>query len=283
MKPLVQTLLLACFILFNSCDQDEEGSKPIADFEVIVSGEAPEAVVTLINKSTNEQACSWSYSNGFLFTLISSGTGSGCESPINLDVDKAGEFHIYLNVSKGSDTSSKCLTVNIPGSSPVETYQNIEFGLPGGEHGVGRFFSFNMDQMFKDGDIALDTIGSSIDLAFTSHEDNKYYFLSPDAEEFDIAGATMTKIDNTASIDQMTVAEFDAMNDDKKLSLLDIENTNEYFEIGSIPGIVLFELSSGRRGVIKTKEINDDRLLVDIKIQKYAGEPLLQGCFAESD
>ena len=59
------------------------------------------------------------------------------------------------------------------------------------------------------------------------------------------------------------------MKDDSKLSELTIADTDESFGNSSIPGTVLFEISTGKKGVIKTKALNSDRLLVDIKIQKY--------------
>jgi hypothetical protein len=60
------------------------------------------------------------------------------------------------------------------------------------------------------------------------------------------------------------------MDDDGLLADLTIQSDDGSFGNSTIPHTVLFELSNGKKGVVKTKEVNSERLLVDIKIQKYA-------------
>ena len=96
-----------------------------------------------------------------------------------------------------------------------------------------------------------------------------YFFQSPDHDNFDIPNATATKVMNYQSEPAITVEAFSTMADNKLLADLEIEDTNESFGNGSIPGIVLFETSTGRKGAIHTKAVNSDRLLVDIKVEKY--------------
>ena len=60
----------------------------------------------------------------------------------------------------------------------------------------------------------------------------------------------------------------DLMVDDSQIKNLPIAETNESFGVNQ-PNIVLFETSDGRKGIIKTTAVNADRLLVDLKVQKY--------------
>ena len=96
-----------------------------------------------------------------------------------------------------------------------------------------------------------------------------YYFESPTVEDYNVPNATETKVVNYESTPTISVTDFDSMTDDSQLSGLTITGTNDSFGNSSIPGTVLFEISTGKKGVIKTKAVNSDRLLVDIKIEKY--------------
>src|SRR5690606_25340875 len=86
---------------------------------------------------------------------------------------------------------------------------------------------------------------------------------------FNIPNATETKFENYVEEDEYTVDQFDAMTNDSDLKTLTIEGDNDSFTTNSLPVVVLLENAAGKRGVIKVKSINSDRILTDIKVQKY--------------
>jgi hypothetical protein len=96
-----------------------------------------------------------------------------------------------------------------------------------------------------------------------------YYFDSPNKAIYNIPGATATKVMNYLPTPPISLMEFDAMTDDSKLAALTINDTNDSFSNRYIAGIILFQLSDGRKGAIKTQALNSTRLVVNIKIQKY--------------
>ena len=109
---------------------------------------------------------------------------------------------------------------------------------------------------------------SKIDLAFGSMGNTLYYFESPNKTDYQLTGASTTKVDNSVLEADFAVATFDGMTNDADISGLTIEETNDSFG-NTQPNIVLFQTASGRKGVIKTTAVNADRLLATIKVQKY--------------
>lgn len=225
---------------------------------------------------------SWTNPSDISFGTLLSAT------QLNATADVAGTF-VYtpaigakLNVGTNQDLKvdftptdaatynsvSKTVKINVTAavSHSITTYTGIEFSLTGGSSTYGRFFSFDDGKIYKDNEINA-TIGAKIHLAFESLDNTMYYFESPTLSSYKVSGATVTKVMNYPSKSIFTVADFDAMVDDTKLSGITITETNDSFGNSSIPGVILFQLASGRKGVIKTTAINKSRLLVDIKIQ----------------
>lgn len=257
MKKLFFLGILTSILLF-SCSKDET-SPIVVDFTATVTGEAPNAQIAITNSSTGATTYSWTFGEG---ADISSSTD---ENPSSIAVDKVADLIIKLVVGNGSEVKELSKTVTITGNNAIVTYTDIEFGLNAGDATFGRFFSFETGQIFKDSEIDASN-SSMIHLAFGSFENPIYFFESPSVY---ILNATETKVENYESIPYITVTDFDSMTDDSQLSGLTITEANDSFSNYSIPGTVLFEISTGRKGVVKTKAINSDRLLVDIKIQKY--------------
>ncbi|OWP75549.1 hypothetical protein [Flavobacterium oreochromis] len=94
------------------------------------------------------------------------------------------------------------------------------------------------------------------------------YFTSPDDKDdnFNIPNASKTAFKNYKS--GLSSVDFDNMTDDSKLKNLDIIDDGESIGTLTFPVIVLFKNAAGKKGAIKLKSINADRLLVDIKVQK---------------
>jgi len=166
------------------------------------------------------------------------------------------------------NVASKTVKINVSAKieHSITTYTDVEFSLTAGSSTYGRLFSFDDGKIYKDSEINA-TIGSKIHLAFGSMGNTMYFFESPTVAGYKVPGATVTKVTNYLKDNPISTTDFDSMTDDTKFEGLTINETNDSFGNSSIPGIVLFQLASGRKGVIKTKAVNSDRLLVDIKIQ----------------
>ncbi len=262
MRKLLFLSLLVSIILV-SCDNTEEVTPLEAKFTATVTGEAPNAQIELVNNSTGATSYNWTFSDG---AGIESSTD---KTPATLTVDKAGDFKIDLIVSDGTVEKAATLTIQVPGYSAIVEYKDLEFALDAGNATYGRLFSFETGKMYLDNEITSDN-GSKINLAFGSLGQTMYYFESPDVADYNVPNATTTKIVNYESPLTISPSDFADMTDDRLLKDLVIVTDNESFGNSQIPDhTILFEIASGQKGVIITKSVNNDRLLVDIKIQKY--------------
>ena len=255
-------LFLIGGIIAISCSPENEITPLTADFDVEISGESPEAQLVITNKSSGASTYIWEFDEG------ASVASSDLQNPELINVDKSGMFSITLIARNGTEEKEVSKEVNVPGYDAVKAYSDLEFALNSGHESIGRLFSFETDKMYLDTEINS-TSGSKIHLAFGSMSNTMYYFDSPSASEFNVPEATSTKVRNYESDPQLSITTFDNITDDREIKQLVISHGDDSFGNSSIPNIVLFELSDGRRGAIKTKNVNDERLLVDIKIQKY--------------
>lgn len=258
------SLIMMFLILFTLSCATYETSVPVtADFTLDVSGRAPYATVTVTNKSVGVKQYQWIYSQ---FTADGD-TMTTVPEP-RLVLDRAGIFTIKLIATNGIYSSVKTDTVTILGSNAIETFTDLEFALHAGDPMYGRLFSFSTNKMYKDAQV--DTIISPlINLAFGSRGDTSFFFRSPTDTTFHLKHARVTIIDNSDPTDTLTVNDFDAIMDDAILKTLAVKDTINAFNATNVPGIVPFQLYDGRRGLIKTRELNSSRLLVDVKVQKY--------------
>lgn len=260
MKNVIFLGIISSFILF-SCSKDTEETL-VADFDAAVTGEAPNAQITITNNSVGATSWSWTFGEG---ANISE---SAEEAPASITVDKAGEISITLIATNGGEEMKITKTFTIAGNNAVVTYTDVAFALNSGHNDYGRLFSFETGEIYLDNEVDASN-GELIHLAFGSMGNTLYYFESPTHEDFNIPNSTNTKVINYESEPTFSVEDFDAIVDDSALSSLTIEHSDDGFGNSSIPGTVLFEISTGQKGVIKTKIINSERILVDIKIQKY--------------
>lgn len=150
--------------------------------------------------------------------------------------------------------------------STIVTYENIKFGQNGGLATHGRFFSFDTGRMYKDSEVD-EAVGPKIHLAFSGLGYTMFFFSSPDHKDFSIPNASNTKVTNSSENSAITIEAFDAMKSDEVLGKLEVVHDNESFGKSGLPCTILFELSTGQRGVIKAKSVTNDYLLADIKIQ----------------
>lgn len=259
------TLLSTLLFVFSSCDDDDDdGASVNADFTLSVSGEAPNAEVTITNQSTGANAYAWTFSEG---AEIETSTQ---ENPGTITVDKTGTFEVTLVASNGGTSKTVTKTVNITGSNAIVVYEDVEFAREAGSTTYGRFFSTETGLIYKDSEVN-ETTGPKIDLAFNQFGSSVNFFTSPDDSEleFEIPGAQNTKVINYTPEFGITADIFDDATSDDFISDITIDASDDESFGTSNPYIILFETESGKKGAIKTKAINTDRLLVDIKVQKY--------------
>lgn len=246
-----------------SCSKEEDETTPVsAEFTATITGESPNAQLTLENTSTGASAFTWTFGEG------ASIFESTDKTPTGISIDKAGEITITLVASNGTEQKEASKTLSITGNSAMISYSDIAFALNAGDETYGRLFSCDDGMIYLDNEVD-ESNGANIHLAFGSLGNTLYYFESPTVEDYNIPNASETQVINYESTPTITTDDFDTMTDDGLLSGLTIVSNDESFGNNSIPGTVLFEIASGKKGVIKTKEVNSDRILVDIKIQKY--------------
>lgn len=148
----------------------------------------------------------------------------------------------------------------------ISKYEGVELKLDNVDSDTyGIAFSSKTGKTFKASEITKENI-KDIDLVsfnFTAF----ISFMSPHeaASTKSIEGVTTTKIQHTEVA--MTVKEFDAIEDDTKLKALTITNDNES-AISTYRGIILFENADGKKGAIKVKALNSQRILFDVVVQK---------------
>ena len=260
-KNLFITVLFLSIL--SSCSKKTEEVAPVADFVVTVSGQSPTATLQITNNSTNAATYSWTFSAGASIAT------SAEKTPTNIKVDKAGQLTVTLVATSGTLTNTKVLQVTVAGKNAINTYTDLEFAMTAGSTTYGRLFSFEgAGKMYKDSEINA-TVGPTIHLGFARAGTSILFFETPTAAKYNVTGATVTKVMNYPTPNPITPTAFDAIVDDTSLAPLTVVDTNESFPASSTSNIIIFQLASGRKGVIKTKAINSDRVLVDIKIQKY--------------
>ncbi|MEN8139232.1 MAG: hypothetical protein ABFR62_12440 [Bacteroidota bacterium] len=263
MKKSIIIGLFASIALLSCSKDDSDLVKLNPDFELTVTGESPNAELSITNNSTGATGYQWSLSEGASISTSSDKT------PGAITVDKAGDLEVTLIVSNGSVEKEITKTVTVTGNNAVVTYTDLEFAHDGSSDVYGRLFSFETGKMYKDSEISAEN-GSLIHLAYEGWGNSLFFFESPTVtERYDVPGATLTLVKNFVIDSIFSVDDFDALEDDSKLKDLTIIDDNNAFGNNYFPGIILFEISTGQKGVIKAKYVNSDRIMVDIKIQKY--------------
>ena len=264
MKAIIRlnSILLLALIFMTSCSKDDEqitSTKLEAKFEVAVTGDAPNASITITNNSTAATSYEWTFSDGGNINT------SNQKSPA-LNIDKAGDFEVTLKISNGTEEKTITKTVAIPGNSAILTFTDIEFSILGGDATYGRFFSTETGLVYKNSEVTSDN-GSKIDIAFDSFSGNINYFETPDKSKYAIPNSSPSTFINYVT-SQFDITSFDDISDDELLDSLNLSGDTGSFP-GSYEGAVIFENSIGKKGVIKIKNVDDRRVLVDIKVQKY--------------
>jgi len=167
---------------------------------------------------------------------------------------------LFVSCSKDDDNNNMPETGGEAEASLV-TFNDVEFSLDDS----ARFFSTSTGMMHSAEEATTSKeIGPTIDIVGASNT-GLIAFDSPSDPRTDVVEGTKTKFQyQDVSI---TAADFEAIMDDSKLKDLTIADQNESLPISS-KEVILFENAAGKKGAIKIKAINSNRLLVDIKMMK---------------
>jgi PKD repeat protein len=262
-KLYLFTIMLA--LVATACTPSED--PVIANFEVEVSGDSPNATVTLENKSSNDaESYLWIFSEGADKDSLT------IKNPV-INVDKAGEFTIKLKATRGSESNIFTKKVQIAGKNGVKVFKDIELAMDGTSTEYGRCFSTVTGKIYKDSEVNSAN-GSLIDLLFINFGNTMYFFDNPKDEANDglqIPQGQNVVVDNYPNYpdDVFTIEQFDAITDSESLESLTITNGQNSFGNSSVPCIILFQNAAGFKGAIKAKVMNSDRMMFDITVQKY--------------
>lgn len=251
------------FIFFLASCEKEAPTPLTADFDMETDsdGNIVPVTVTLNNKSEGATSYEWTFEEGNPAT-------SNEKNPGAVVFNSIGEFTITLVASNDSESKTVSKKVTVNRSSEIVEFNDVSFGVEGSDQ-YGYFFSTKRNQMYKEEELN-EEIGEDIDLALVSYQGHTMvFFESPTNEEyFDIPNARNTNVINFVQ-DEFTVEDFDAMEDDSSIKDIEIVHDGEAIFATNLPKVILFQNADMQKGVIKLKAFNSERLLVDIKLQKY--------------
>ncbi|MER3318109.1 MAG: PKD domain-containing protein [Allomuricauda sp.] len=241
------------------------------DFEVPV-------ILTLFNKSISATNFEWTFDTAV--------PASSLETNPTITINTPGVHQLKLKASNSKRSHTVIKEITVYEDTNLRSIDNVQLGISSAHNNniAGAFYSTKARKVYTKDSVPLDD-GSNIDMAFfaLNQDFNFNKFVSPDEVEdytFEpIPNAKHTKFINLQESCEceasLTVAEFDAMEDDSLLAVLNIEETIggiQDFDNSMVPRIVLFETWDGRKGAIKIKEFVQDgtnsHIVVDVKMQK---------------
>jgi len=258
MKHILLSLTIIASLFISSCKNNTE-VEIIADFEINLTGQSPEAIVTINNLTTGATSYKWEFSEG------ADTTGSDIQSPPNITIDKTGTFTVTLTATNETDTKIVTQTIDITGFNGINKYQNITFGAT--SESAGRSFSIEDGRIYNDNEIT-DNNSYLIDLVFVNWL-TMFFFESPSGSNHNvnIPNPNTTIIENAT--DKLTEYDFNNITSDDFFETTTVIQTNNSFSITGLPALILFKTTDDKIGVILAKEFTDGNLITDIKVQKY--------------
>ncbi|MDY0779350.1 PKD domain-containing protein [Tenacibaculum sp. IB213877] len=256
----------------------------VANFDYTVAFEDDDlqvpVKVSLQNNSISATEYEWTFTGATPET-------STVENP-EIVLHTPGTYTLQLKATNGKEEKTAIKTITVVDNTNIRTFENIKLGINTAHKNntVGSFFSTVTREVYTANQIT-EEIGSTIDIVFFGLNESFIYnkFVSPDEAQLnsfqEIPNATTTKIINSLEVcnctANITVSDFDAMQDDATLASLVIDATQEglkEFDNTQVPRIVIFETADGRKGAIKIKEfVNSNEnsyITIDIKVQKEA-------------
>ncbi|MEW7278200.1 PKD domain-containing protein [Aquimarina sp. 2201CG1-2-11] len=255
----------------------------VADFEYTVAFEDDDfqipAKIQFTNTSISGTSYQWSFQGAS--TLVST------EEHPEVTFTQTGTKTISLIVSNGKETKTVSKQITFFANTNLRELNDIKLGInTANTAGIGSFYSIKDRLVYTHQEITSQN-EPFIDIVFFGLNQNfgENFFTSPnDLSEttfraFDTPKNTIfinsQELDNRPGFSPITVAQFDAMQNDVLLESKVIETTapgSQAFDNTIVPRIVLFQTEEGKKGAIKIKEYvqkgQESYILVDIKVQK---------------
>ena len=212
--------------------------------------------------------------NGLLCgTLLLAACDSGEDDPAPV---VAGDDSTVETPNSGPTTENPDDTDTVIVSNEIITFEDIRLGGVDQHDSIGCFFSTQTGKVYKADEVTEEN-GASIDITYVAIDGGLRFFETPTkVSQWDlpkIPGAVDTEVINSikASDIDVTVEDFDNMEDDTLIKDFEIKNDSRAFE-NEAPAIILFQNHAGQKGIIKVKEVSgrrDGYIVFDIKMQKY--------------
>ncbi|HAN17888.1 MAG: hypothetical protein A2X13_10760 [Bacteroidetes bacterium GWC2_33_15] len=254
------TLMAVTALFFASCEEDEDTSK--VDFNVVVTGESPNAIVQITNTSDSADVFTWGFSEGANITTTT-------ETNPQVIVDKTGDFKITLIATTGEKEEKKSKTVKITGKNGISFFENLEFGRSGYTNTYGEYFSCSSGLVYTENELT-NSIKSIID--FVIYARGGIVIYGPDECDDPIVGYRTTDFNNNID-NSFTIEDFNNLQDDENLK--NLSNADNYYVVVYFeepPRVILMKDYEGKWGAIKLKEVQTEKIIVDVKMQKYLSE-----------
>lgn len=250
------------------------------DYEVVFEDDDFQVPVTLtlFNKSISATNFEWTFDTAV--------PASSLETSPTITINTPGVHQLKLKASNSKRSHTVIKEITVYEDTNLRSIDNVQLGISSAHNNniAGAFYSNKARKVYTKDSVPLDD-GSNIDIAFfaLNQDFNFNKFVSPDEVQdytFEaIPNAKHTKFINLQESCEceasLTVAKFDAMEDDALLTELNIQETIggiQDFDNSMVPRIVLFETWDGRKGAIKIKEFVQDsansHIVMEVKVQK---------------
>lgn len=236
--------------------------------------------VSFKNKSVSATAYQWTFEGANI-------TQSTNENP-EIILENPGIYNLKLKASNSKNEKIVSKTITVYENTNLRIFKDIKLGINTSHknNNIGAYFSTVTRKVYTQNEITSE-IGKDIDIVFFGLNESFTFnkFISPDKAQTlafeEIPNAIATKLINKQEScncsTSVSVANFDAMQNDTFLKNLNVNETEEGLkEFDSLikPRIIVFETADKRKGAIKIKEFVKDGLnsyiIVDIKVQKEA-------------
>jgi PKD domain len=267
-KQLGYLILITMFLSCSKKGINYNIPTPVSpDFEMIVTGNSPNATVKFVNKTAAATTYKWAFGLG---SNVQTSTDA---TPADIIVDKAGVFTVTLEGFNQAGSKSITKTISIGGYSALVEYNNLKFG----DRNIGTesyIFSTSLGRFFKLNEVNSDN-GPKIDIVY--YKNGCCFsqgFQSPDSTFYlpiSIAGARKTITMNYQGNSIINTTQFEALRNDSLLRSVNIYDDYAIFPAGlAYPKFVYFTNADNKKGVIRLKSYTDYAyVLGDIKVQKY--------------
>jgi PKD repeat protein len=246
--------------------------------EPVFDNDDYEAPLTAIleSKAENLLERKWTAKDGIIANDTAANTTVYFKDP--------GTYTVTLVAENGKESKTVTKTITVKPNTGLRTMTDIKLGINAAQSTIGCYYAPRLRKVFRKGD-DLSVAGKDIDIVFFGLNQGFSYnqFISPDSTAWyafsGIPGAPYTRFINSSeacgcNLD-FTVADFDAMTNDRPLKNIQLDATAEGgvpFTNAITPRIVVFQTTDGRKGAIKIKSFVSDGtssyILLDIKVQK---------------